>query len=223
MRDREGFTLIELLVVIAIIAILAAILFPVFAKAREKARGTACLSNMKQMGLAIHMYCSDYDGFIFTGGYWNSAQDPADKFPCQVYAPYYREANGPPQPWDTDTPATYSVADILQPYTKNREIFHCPSTKQIIIKAGAPVPKEVTYTTNLGWFKGIIDSLQWPSYWGTMPGPAELRIMEDWSTNAGMEEWPVLAYYGSTKGGIHNLMWNQLYADGHAKADPELR
>ncbi len=58
---RKGFTLIELLVVIAIIAILAAILFPVFARAREKARQTSCLSNMKQIALAITMYASDYD------------------------------------------------------------------------------------------------------------------------------------------------------------------
>jgi len=61
-RRTRGFTLIELLVVIAIIAILAAILFPVFARAREKARSTACVNNLKQLGTAVAMYRSDYDG-----------------------------------------------------------------------------------------------------------------------------------------------------------------
>src|SRR5947208_16218835 len=59
--QKRGFTLIELLVVIAIIAILAAILFPVFAQAREKARQTTCLSNLKQLGLGFRMYLQDYD------------------------------------------------------------------------------------------------------------------------------------------------------------------
>src|ERR1043166_4890534 len=66
---RKGFTLIELLVVIAIIAILAAILFPVFAQAREQARSTACLSNTKQIGLAVHMYAQDYDEAFPMGTY----------------------------------------------------------------------------------------------------------------------------------------------------------
>ena len=63
-RSRRAFTLIELLVVIAIIAILAAILFPVFAQAREKARGAACLSNMKQIGTATMMYAQDNDEYL---------------------------------------------------------------------------------------------------------------------------------------------------------------
>jgi prepilin-type N-terminal cleavage/methylation domain-containing protein/prepilin-type processing-associated H-X9-DG protein len=69
---RRGFTLIELLVVIAIIAILAAILFPVFAKAREKARQTSCLSNEKQIALAILMYAQDYDELLPIHCYWTS-------------------------------------------------------------------------------------------------------------------------------------------------------
>jgi prepilin-type N-terminal cleavage/methylation domain-containing protein/prepilin-type processing-associated H-X9-DG protein len=72
---NSGFTLIELLVVIAIIAILAAILFPVFAQAREKARQTACLSNTKQMGLAVAQYIQDYDEMLPMGGYDTAARN----------------------------------------------------------------------------------------------------------------------------------------------------
>ncbi|MFO8079163.1 MAG: prepilin-type N-terminal cleavage/methylation domain-containing protein [Armatimonadota bacterium] len=71
MKQRAGFTLIELLVVIAIIAILAAILFPVFARAREKARQSSCLSNVKQLNLGVMMYVQDYDE-TFPQGYVNS-------------------------------------------------------------------------------------------------------------------------------------------------------
>ncbi|MES2460496.1 MAG: DUF1559 domain-containing protein, partial [Armatimonadota bacterium] len=85
-RPLSGFTLIELLVVIAIIAILAAILFPVFAQAREKARQTACLSNMKQMGLAIMQYSNDYDEALPVQG--DGAQNRG-RWMYQVY-PYVK-------------------------------------------------------------------------------------------------------------------------------------
>lgn len=81
-RNRHGFTLIELLVVIAIIAILAAILFPVFARAREKARQTSCLSNLKQIGLGLMMYVQDYDETMVLSYYktptrtWMSVMEP---------------------------------------------------------------------------------------------------------------------------------------------------
>src|SRR5437667_8060368 len=74
-RSTKGFTLIELLVVIAIIAILAAILFPVFARAREAARKTSCLSNMKQLGLASNMYKQDYDEcYADSRSFWMDCQ-----------------------------------------------------------------------------------------------------------------------------------------------------
>src|SRR5262245_218992 len=85
-RNRRGFTLIELLVVIAIIAILAAILFPVFAQAREKARQATCASNLKQITLGVLMYVQDYDE---TFPVWDSAVATALDWPDQVQ-PYIK-------------------------------------------------------------------------------------------------------------------------------------
>src|SRR5256884_4478458 len=83
MRRNHAFTLIELLVVIAIIAILAAILFPVFAQAREAARKTTCLSNQKQLALGWLMYCQDYDeAYVMTA---QQTYDPVLKFVRQYY------------------------------------------------------------------------------------------------------------------------------------------
>jgi len=104
LKTRRAFTLIELLVVIAIIAILAAILFPVFAQAREKARSTSCLSNMKQLGTAFAMYLQDYDE--------------------KVLPRYQACPNGGP----TNKTQLLWTATI-QPYVKNNGIFICPSSR----------------------------------------------------------------------------------------------
>jgi prepilin-type N-terminal cleavage/methylation domain-containing protein/prepilin-type processing-associated H-X9-DG protein len=88
MRNRRGFTLIELLVVIAIIAILAAILFPVFARAREKARQSACLSNVKQLMTACLMYVQDYDESFC----WAQHHPGAGRFWYEKWAPYVKNA-----------------------------------------------------------------------------------------------------------------------------------
>ncbi len=105
---RRGFTLIELLVVIAIIAILAAILFPVFAKAREKARQTSCLSNLKQLGLAVMQYAQDYDEMLPIY-YYNTGVSGAITYP----------GGG------TNSAMMWYCA--IYPYAKNMQLFQCPS------------------------------------------------------------------------------------------------
>jgi prepilin-type N-terminal cleavage/methylation domain-containing protein/prepilin-type processing-associated H-X9-DG protein len=102
---RPAFTLIELLVVIAIIAVLAAILFPVFAQARDKARSVSCLSNQKQLGHALMMYTQDYDEK--TIWFWN----------------------GSVAAWNKDNLAGYWY-QALMPYVKNAGVFRCPSVRQ---------------------------------------------------------------------------------------------
>jgi prepilin-type N-terminal cleavage/methylation domain-containing protein len=113
---RRGFTLIELLVVIAIIAIIAAMIFPVFAKAREKARQTHCLSNARQLAMAVVMYADDYDDQVVPwviGDFDASLPRPADR---QVL-------------W----------CGLLKPYVGNRQVFVCPSfsearAKELILR-----------------------------------------------------------------------------------------
>ena len=105
---RKGFTLIELLVVIAIIAILAAILFPVFARAREKARQSSCLSNVKQISLAVMMYAQDYDETL-PYHYLNT------NVPGAVLCPGGGTSSGIIWPLP------------VYPYVKNLQIFNCPS------------------------------------------------------------------------------------------------
>jgi prepilin-type N-terminal cleavage/methylation domain-containing protein/prepilin-type processing-associated H-X9-DG protein len=101
-RKVAGFTLIELLVVIAIISILAAILFPVFARARENARRSACMSNLKQIGLGVMMYVQDYD----------------ETYPASSQK-------------NSDTGAFVYWPELLEPYTKSTQIFLCPSNASV--------------------------------------------------------------------------------------------
>lgn len=121
MKRRRGFTLIELLVVIAIISILAAILFPVFARARENSRRTSCLSNVRQIGTGMMMYVQDYNGY----------------FP-QLH--YTDAINAPEQGYWVPSSSLWIWQNMVQPYVKSKTMFACPSS---------PVAGTI-YTTNSG-------------------------------------------------------------------------
>jgi len=139
---RRGFTLIELLVVIAIIAILAAILFPVFAKAREKARQTACLSNFKQCALGVAQYCQDWDGRLPDGIYC----DPHGTYNVVqwwggVIAPYTSGSVS----WVT------SAGDVL-----GANFMRCPSAPAIAVdKYHSHYDNEYTIGFNYPWVFGF--------------------------------------------------------------------
>ena len=126
---RHGFTLIELLVVIAIIALLAAILFPVFASAREKARQTACLSNMNQIGKACLMYSQDSDELIVPEYVSYKVGTATSNFywPTLLY-PYIITASS----------------------NATRSVFYCPSASDSSVKGTGPDPKYVTVKTGVG-------------------------------------------------------------------------
>jgi len=197
---RRGFTLIELLVVIAIIAILAAILFPVFAKAREKARQTSCLSNEKQMMLGVLMYAQDYDDNLPRGTDYTKV-------------PGYGAVTDPAM-WPT----------LIQPYIKNDQIFVCPSNKRVITNpwggtialsygvgmnfeyqsrsliAEIPQPAMTAY---------LYDFNNWNMYWYSAAGPLPNSAMAIGST----------AYrpWGTYRAPVHNDGVNNAFLDGHAK------
>ena len=121
---KKAFTLIELLVVIAIIAILAAILFPVFAQAKEAAKKTSCLSNMKQFNLGAIMYSGDVDDVMVMG--WNNGSG------------VFRTDGSQYRPWNPWT-------QTIQPYVKNTQLLLCPDHDNGFILAANPVARTFIY------------------------------------------------------------------------------
>jgi prepilin-type N-terminal cleavage/methylation domain-containing protein/prepilin-type processing-associated H-X9-DG protein len=231
-RSRLAFTLIELLVVIAIIAILAAILFPVFAQAREKARSISCLSNMKQIGLGLMMYVQDYDETYPCADYSVAATSPPPLNPAATGG-FARRVNH------------YKWQVWTLPYIKNTQIFNCPSrTLDKIAWDGNGEIKGNGYAMNLSLSsRPRTDAAEKdPGFLGGglagMPAPAdvwllmELRNQISYSYQVGAVA-PYTLYPAARRdswenylipGGVvkkenapHSDGFNFTYADGHSK------
>ena len=133
-----AFTLIELLVVIAIIAILAALLLPALASAREKASRTACVSNNKQLALAMHMYAADNNDSMPWPNWGNNYG------PGWLYKPF---AGRPPELGRTNE-APYIEAGLYWPYLKDRRVYNCPLDRTNMVSWQKRVPKLSSYIMN---------------------------------------------------------------------------
>jgi prepilin-type N-terminal cleavage/methylation domain-containing protein/prepilin-type processing-associated H-X9-DG protein len=232
-RKRHAFTLIELLVVIAIIAILAAILFPVFAQAREKARQASCMSNLKQFGTAVMMYNQDYDELfpitLPNNGVTNSANNTIWTVPESVLA-------APPA-----SPLTRSYwAIAIQPYLKNYNIYQCPSGARTNPTGAAPANAVQASTWMSIQFNGYLNSWplagaptpastylamemrnSWGGYATTFPLPAAggctTPTTVPWVFNRQLRS---LCRWGNALAGsswIHGQGGNVAYMDGHVK------
>jgi len=207
-RTFSGFTLIELLVVIAIIAILAAILFPVFATAREKARQTTCLNNEKQIGLAIMQYVSDYDEF----------------YPMSNWGGGTTAYSGP----------TYSWRMEVYPYVQTNRVFQCPSVtttaQDVSGYAGSTVSFYEHYSCNwyiMRAYDGCLspgtNGVPVPICISQVPSPASTLMVMGTKSSANQVvpqylENAIAGCCGNNLGHGHFAMWPVIYADGHCKA-----
>ena len=231
-RRKHGFTLIELLVVIAIIAILAAILFPVFAQAREKARGISCISNQKQIGLGVMMYAQDYDETVIP---WLTATEYAgqkriERLWTGKIQPYIKNGGNFPADgvmrcpsWSESrlkSPLGAHSPDCdgpggLDPYFPALEMYsHYGISFQMAAPAGAG-----TQASPLRWYPG---SLGYPAASGGLTRsmaevvrPAETAIISDGVTMVGGGYFVIA--YGCEAADMHQGGGNFVFLDGHAK------
>jgi prepilin-type N-terminal cleavage/methylation domain-containing protein/prepilin-type processing-associated H-X9-DG protein len=199
---HRGFTLIELLVVIAIIAILAAILFPVFAQAREKARQTTCASNLRNLGVAVLMYTQDYD----------------EQFPLAAYA--------------TSGFAFVTWHELTDPYTKNKQIWQCPSSQVSKTDAGGKITTHFGYNARYLTTIGLNLSATYAAHSGlslaAVGSPTETVMLADakasvsgsWCGDDGKFLLPPSDANTDCWGrpnALHGQGSNVLWVDGHVK------
>ena len=225
----SAFTLVELLTVIAIIALLAAILFPVFARVREKGRQSACISNLHQIGLAVQMYAQDYDGLfpyaldasdVQITQIWNS--QPAV---CYAAVQQMKAAGQVIHYHQQPLGSTNWAPGVLDTYIHSRNLWHCPSDSGFDFldnndSCGGPCPmpsrptmyesqgSSYLWHTSLGVTGRNIDSLSGTTPSGQHVGPEGINVFFD-----GNGSW-----HGSPFAmGRNGLRYETLFADGHAK------
>lgn len=226
-RVRRGFTLIELLVVIAIIAILAAILFPVFAQAREKARLATCTSNMKQINLSLLMYIQDYDEtFPDVANNWWAATDWGSPGQPAHYLGVDWDANSYGVQWCGFQVPRVHILTVLLPYSKNEGIFQCPT-----IRAKEPsAPHNYCYKDWLSWWcngdgtwgdapQVVKDSTLAGYPLASLAAPAiQVTWWEDWmgAHSGESDEWDVDVGW-DPNAQTRPAGLNLAFADGHVK------
>jgi prepilin-type N-terminal cleavage/methylation domain-containing protein len=206
---RRAFTLIELLVVIAIIGILAALLFPVFARAKAHAKQGVCLSNLRQIGTALGLYMGDYDDTF------PHAVDASDKYRPQIWDAFPK--------WKDQIPDMPQLNEALQPYLKNTEVFRCPSdTGMEYLDNHYPLtlPSAPSMYATFGssyLFRTEIAFLQYTQTSFQLPATVNVYFDGAGHWHGGSRRIESSDSYADVFGLLQGYRYNTLFGDFHAK------